>query len=61
MAELKVFLAVNIEMIEIVMTTVCKIVVVPDRHPILVMTTRILNVPHLTDDLKTTQDGQIMQ
>ena len=48
-------------MIEIVMTMVCKIVVVLDRNPILVMTTRILIVPLLTDDLKTTQDGQIMQ
>ena len=59
--EFIVFLVVNIEMIEIVMTMVCKIVVVLDRNPILVMTTRILIVPLLTDDLKTTLDGQIMQ
>ena len=48
-------------MIEIVMTTVDTIVVVLDHHPILVMTRHILNVQLLTDDLKMTHGGQIMQ
>ena len=56
-----IFLVVNIEMIEIVMTTVDTIVVVLGHHPILVMTSHILNVQLLTDDLKMTPGGQIMQ
>ena len=48
-------------MIEIVMTTVDTIVVVLDHRRILVMTSHILNVQLLTDDLKMTRGGQIMQ
>ena len=59
--QITTFLAVNIEMIEIVMTTVDTIVVVLDHHRILVMTSHILNVQLLTDDLKMTHGGQIMQ
>ena len=59
--QITTFLVVNIEMIEIVMTTVDTIVVVLDHRPILVMTSHILNVQLLTDDLKMTHGGQIMQ
>ena len=59
--QITTFLGVNIEMIEIVMTTVDTIVVVLDHHRILVMTSHILNVQLLTDDLKMTRGGQIMQ
>ena len=59
--QITTFLAVNIEMIEIVMTTVDTIVVVLDHRRILVMTSHILNVQLLTDDLKMTRGGQIMQ
>ena len=59
--QITTFLAVNIEMIEIAMTTVDTIVVVLDHNPILVMNSHILNVQLLTDDLKMIQDGQIMQ
>ena len=59
--QITTFLAVNIEMIEIAMTTVDTIVVVLVHRRILVMTSHILNVQLLTDDLKMTHGGQIMQ